>query len=261
MILTVAGLQFRYNGHRILQGIEFTVDKGQIVAVLGVNGAGKSTLLKCLNGILKPQGGSVFVEGVETRHLGRDCVARSLAYVPQRYSEEEGVSVFDAVLLGRKPHAKWSYSDTDMRIVDDVLHVMGLEHLALRTVNNLSGGEAQKVMIARALAQEPKVLLLDEPTSNLDLKSQLEVMTFLLSAVRDRDISLVVAMHDVAMALRFADLFLFLKDGSIHAAVGKKEITSEMIGSMYGVPVLLGEMDGYPFVIPLETRKEEAQIL
>lgn len=260
MILTIAGLQFRYNGCAVLDNIGFKVEKGQIVAVLGVNGAGKSTLLKCIDGILKPKGGAVLVEGEDMRRMGRERVARRLAYVPQRYTEEEGLSVFDAVLLGRKPHARWSYSESDMQVVEGVLQTIGIEHLALRAANKLSGGEAQKVMIARALAQEPDVLLLDEPTSSLDLKNQIEVISLLGSTVRSRGIAVLAAMHDISMAMRFADLFLFLKDGRIHAAVAKKDVTPETIASVYGVKVLLGEADGYPFVIPLESSQREAQV-
>jgi iron complex transport system ATP-binding protein len=259
VILHIAGLRFSYNSHPVIRDVGFTLKKGETLAVLGTNGAGKSTLLKCIDGILKPQRGTVLLGGVDTKQMEGRAVARRLGYVPQRHLEEEGLNTFDAVLLGRKPHMHWSYSPRDLQIVEEVLTAMGIGHLALRPLISLSGGEAQKVMIARALAQEPEVLLLDEPTSSLDLRSQLDVMNLLIETVRNRRISLVVAMHDLAMALRFADLFLFLKHGSVHAAVSRAGITAEMIASVYGVRVLLGEMDGYPFVIPIEEDLKETK--
>ena len=252
MILQVVGLQFSYNSHPVLRDVGFTLKKGVFLAVLGINGAGKSTLLKCINGILRPQEGTVFVRGIATSRMGREEISRHLGYVPQRSPDEEGLTAFDMILLGRRPHIRWFHSREDTQVVENVLRAMGIEHLALCPVNKLSGGEAQKVMIARALAQEPEVLLLDEPTSSLDLRSQLEVMTLLTETVRNRRISLVAAMHDLTMALRFADHLLMLKDGSVHAFVRRDEITAEMIASVYGVRVLLGETDGYPFVIPIE---------
>jgi iron complex transport system ATP-binding protein len=254
VILRVAGLQFSYNSHPVLRDIEFTLEKGQFLAVLGINGAGKSTLLKCINGILSPQEGTISIRGISTRRMGRQEIARHFGYVPQRAPDEEGLTVFDMILLGRRPHISWLRSRKDTEKVQDVLSAMGIEHLALCRVNKLSGGEAQKVMIARALAQEPEVLLLDEPTSSLDLKSQLDVMNLLTETVRNRGISLVAAMHDLTMALRFADLFLMLKDGRIHSFVRRDGMTPEMIASVYGVRVLLGETDGYPFVIPVQDR-------
>jgi iron complex transport system ATP-binding protein len=171
MILSVDGLSFRYNSHPVLQDVTFEAPSGQILGVLGVNGAGKSTLLKCINKVLQPHSGSVLLDGTNLLRLRGDAVARRIGYVPQRYNADQ-VTVFDAVLLGRKPHIKWAATERDLRVVERLLKLMGLEAYALRSVSTLSGGEAQKVVIARALAQEPKVLLLDEPTSSLDLRNQ-----------------------------------------------------------------------------------------
>ena len=161
----------------MLRGLNLSLEHGEITGILGVNGAGKSTLLRCLNRILRPQKGVVMVEDRDLSKLGGEQIARLIGYVAQS-QEREPLSVFDAVLLGRKPHIKWQATSHDLDVVTTVLTQMGLEPLALRQVSSLSGGEAQKVVIARALAQEPHLLLLDEPTSNLDLRNQLEVMEF-----------------------------------------------------------------------------------
>lgn len=250
MILSVSGINFRYNSHPVLQEVTFELPSGQILGVLGVNGAGKSTLLKCINKILRPHGGTVLLDGTNLLRLSGDAVARRIGYVPQRYSEDQ-VTVFDAVLLGRKPHIKWAATDRDLRVVEGLLKLMGLEDCALRSVSTLSGGEAQKVMIARALAQEPKLLLLDEPTSSLDLRNQLEVMNLVIGVVRSEGVSAVIAIHDLNLALRFVDRFLILKGGSIHAMGLKEALTPEVIEEVYGVHSIFRTVEGYPVIIPV----------
>jgi iron complex transport system ATP-binding protein len=250
MILSVNKISFRYNSRPVLRDVSFEVASGQILGVLGVNGAGKSTLLKCINRILRPHDGVVFLDGTDLLKLKRDAVARRIGYVPQRCSEEQ-VSVFDAVLLGRRPHIKWTATDRDVRVVERLLKVMGLEECALRPLSTLSGGEAQKVIIARALAQEPKVLLLDEPTSNLDLRNQLEVMNLVATVVREEGVAAVVAIHDLNLALRFADLFLILKDGLIYAKGFKEDLTPKVIEEVYGVHSILSVVEGFPIIIPI----------
>jgi iron complex transport system ATP-binding protein len=254
VILSINELGFKYNGHPIFEGITFDLLPGQILGVLGVNGAGKSTLLKCLNKILRPRAGSVMLDGTDLAELSGDAVARRIGYVPQRYTENE-VTVFDAVLLGRKPHIKWGATDRDLYVVERLINLMGLDKHALRPMSTLSGGEAQKVIIARALAQEPKVLLLDEPTSSLDLRNQLEVMNLVSDVVRQQGISAVVAIHDLNLALRYVDRFILLKDGSIHALGSKEDLTSEVIEQVYGVHSIVREVEGYPVIIPVHCCK------
>jgi len=248
MRLSVAGLQFSYNSHPVLQDFSFQVEPGQILAVLGVNGAGKSTLLKCINKILRPKRGSVLLDERDVLKMkGRD-VARHVGYVPQTYGEEE-LTVFDTVLLGRKPYIQWAATQRDMDIVERILVQMELVPFAMRPVNKFSGGETQKVIIARALAQEPDLLLLDEPTSNLDLKNQVEVMNLVVRAVRAQGISAVVSVHDLNLAFRFADRFLMLRDGQVYTAGGREILTPEVIYEVYGVPVILSDVRGYPVVV------------
>jgi iron complex transport system ATP-binding protein len=258
MILSLNEVSFRYNGRPVLQEVTFELPSGQIMGVLGVNGAGKSTLLKCISKVLQPHGGSVLLDGKDLLRLSGDAVARRVGYVPQRYSEDQ-VTVFDAVLLGRKPYIKWTATERDLSVVDRLLKLMGLEEYALRPVSTLSGGEAQKVIIARALAQEPKVLLLDEPTSSLDLRNQLEVMTLVATVVKTEGVSVVMAIHDLNLALRFVDRFLILKDGSIHAMGLKEALTPEVIEEVYGVHSILQMVEGYPVVIPVHCCRPAAK--
>jgi iron complex transport system ATP-binding protein len=178
-------------------------------------------------------------------------IARHFGYVPQKYSEES-LTVFDAVLLGRKPYIQWSASRVDLSIVEDVLKRLQMDHLALRTLDRLSGGEYQKVLIARALVQEPEILLLDEPTSNLDLKNQLQVMNIIRKAVRDYQISAVISLHDINLAIRFVDHFLMLKEGKVRFLAPKAEVTPGDIEDIYGVKVMIRHINEHQVIIPLE---------
>ncbi|MCR4442866.1 MAG: ABC transporter ATP-binding protein [Peptococcaceae bacterium] len=250
MILSVNGLKFRYPGRSVFQDIDFSVTKGECLAVLGTNGVGKSTLLKCLNRILKPQSGVVYICENEVLKLSRMELARRMGYVPQRH-ECARTTVFDAVLLGRRPYIKWDVCPKDLEITNRVLQLLELEDYSLRHLDELSGGELQKVVLARALAQEPEVLLLDEPTSNLDLKNQLEVIGIIKRVVKSQQIAAIVTMHDLNLALRFADKFLLLKKGNIYAAGGIEVMTPENIESVYSVPVTIEKYRDVPVVVPL----------
>ncbi len=250
MILSAADLHFSYDDRSVLTEVALTLRSGAMLAVMGVNGAGKSSLLRCLNGILRPQLGVVLLDGRNLLAMPQGEIARCVAHVPQR-SRETRLTVFEAVLLGRKPHIRWSPTPADYRRVETAIRQMGLEDLALRPVSELSGGEAQKVVIARALVQEPKVLLLDEPTSSLDLKNQLEVMGLVRSAVKDGNLAAAVCLHDLNLALRFADRLLFLKDRRVHALVRAEAVTAETVREVYGVEVLLVQAGGQRVVVPM----------
>ncbi len=250
MILSVQGLAFKYPSRGVLQDINFSVAKGDFLAILGVNGAGKSTLLKCLNKVLSPHAGTVFIREEDTGKLSRRELAKRIGYVAQR-QENAFATVFDAVLLGRKPYIQWEASQKDIEITRKALKSLDLEGYALRYLNELSGGEQQKVVIARALAQEPELLLLDEPTSSLDLKNQLEVVKIVRSVVQDKQMCAVVTMHDLNLAIRYANKFLLLKNGVIFAAGGLEVMTPENIESVYAVPVRIKEIEDIPVVVPV----------
>jgi iron complex transport system ATP-binding protein len=249
MRLEVDGIHFSYNSHPVLAGVHFSLGHGQVMCILGVNGAGKSTLIKCLNRILAPQKGTVLLEGEALERLSQVQVARRMGYVPQRHGQAR-LTVFETVLMGRKPHMGWKTGPEDYALVERIIGQMGLEPLALRCVEDLSGGELQKVVIARALAQAPKILLLDEPTSSLDLRNQLEVMGLIRRIVKDQGLSAIIAIHDLNTAVRFADSFLFLKDHRIHAASTRETLSGEVIRQVYGVKVVLKHFEGHTVVVP-----------
>ncbi|HOB10191.1 MULTISPECIES: ABC transporter ATP-binding protein [Acetomicrobium] len=233
-----------------MQGVSLEVTSGSILAVIGMNGSGKSTLLKCLNGLLKPRSGIVMLDGKNLNKMKREEIAKHVGYVPQRYHEGD-LTVFDAVLLGRKPHIYWSPSDYDFDVVNYALQAMEIERYALRPVRELSGGEIQRVMLARAIAQEPKVLLLDEPTSSLDLYHQIEVMNLLYMMAKDMGMAIIFSMHDINLALQFADRFLLLKEGKVYAYGGLEIITPQNIEDVFKVEVSLTQIGDHILVTPL----------
>lgn len=250
MILTVQGITFHYPNHPVLENVTFSIEKGQLLAILGTNGTGKTTLLKCMNRILKPSAGTVMIEKNSIASLSINEIARKIGYVEQQRSGSQ-MTVFNAVLLGRKPYIQWDISPEDMKVTSQALETLGLSDYALRSLNELSGGELQKVVIARALAQQPEIFLMDEPTSSLDLRNQLEVLNLIQRITRERGIAAVLAIHDLNLALRYADKFILLKDKKIYAAGGPEIITSENIEFVYSVPVTIASCQGKQVIVPL----------
>ncbi|MDR0870230.1 MAG: ABC transporter ATP-binding protein [Planctomycetaceae bacterium] len=235
-MLQVENLEFRYGSRTVLSDVSFRVAAGETVALLGQNGSGKSTLLRLLGKILQPLSGTVLLNGKPLKLLPYSQLAQRIAYVPQRL-ESSPLSVFESVLLGRKPFFAWTASANDLRRVGEMLTFLGLESLSHRPVEQLSGGEVQKVALARALVQEPQLLLLDEPTSALDLKNQAEFLSLLRTAVRNSAVSILFSMHDLNAALRCADRFLMLKDGKLLGDVVRQELTPELIERIYDISV------------------------
>ena len=250
MLLSIDGIKFQYNGHPVLEDVTFEVQNGEVIVILGPNGVGKTTLLRCINGILKPYSGVVMVEDENVLALDTMAVARRIGYVAQRQTAAK-VTVFDAVLMGRRPHIRFRVSQKDLQVVDGAIKSLYLEKLAMRHIDRMSGGELQKVAVGRALVQEPKLLLLDEPTSSLDLKNQVKLLKLILRIVREHAVCAVMTLHDLTTALRFADKCVFLKNGGIHAAVSPQEVTAEIIKEVYDIAVEIHHHNGFPVVIPL----------
>lgn len=249
-MIEVSALEFEYkHNKKILEDIKFDIDKGQCLAILGNNGAGKSTMLKCLNKIISPNCGNVYVDKIDILKLKQFEIAKQIAYVAQK-NESSRFTVFDAILLGRKPYIKLAPTEQDIKIVSDIIERMNLTQFSLRYIDELSGGELQKVMLARALAQQPKVLLLDEPTSNLDLKNQLEVLKVVQEIAKKENISVIIVIHDLNLALRYCDRFLFLKNKNVYAYGGHEIISRENIEDVYNVPVDIKEYNGQKIIIP-----------
>lgn len=250
-MVEVRGISFAYDKStgNILDDVSFTLREGECLAILGNNGAGKSTLLKCIDRICPPEKGMVLVDGRDVYQMSRNEAAQNIAYVPQ-HGGAGSMTVYDTVLLGRKPFIQWDATAEDRRIVSDILLKMGLEPLALRTVSQLSGGEAQKVMLARALAQEPRLLLLDEPTSNLDPRNQHEALRLVRKIAREHRICVAIVIHDLNLAIRYCDRFVFLRDTKVYAHGGPETMTPEIIEAVYRMHVHIPLYTDIPVIVP-----------
>lgn len=249
MTLSVKNLGFRWGSEWVFRGISFTVGSGELLSVMGPNGVGKTTLLRCLNGILSPSEGEVSVDGRDVFSMSRREIARSMGYVPQ-FIQPQRMTVFDGVLLGRRPHIGWSVSEKDLNYVESVLSLLGLSDFSLRFMDRISGGERQKVAVARAMVQEPSVMLLDEPTASLDIKNSLDMMDTISHVVHCHGLAAVASIHDVNCAMRYSDRCLFLKDGSIQALCHPSCVTESVIEAVYGIRSDIINHRGMPVVIP-----------
>jgi len=251
--LEINNLSFSYNGFPALEGVKLELGPGEVLGIVGPNGSGKSTLLKCMNRILKTKQNTVLIDGKDVGTIALKELAKMMGYVPQSSRNTFPFTVFDVVLMGRRPYIQWSLGDRDKEIVAQILEYLGIGNLAMRYFNELSGGEQQKVIIARALAQQPQILLLDEPTTSLDIRHQLEILCILRSLTQNKHCSVIVAMHDLNLASRFSDRMLILKKGCIFA-VGNPEsvITEENIEAVYGIKSrVTSSVLGRPQVTPL----------
>jgi iron complex transport system ATP-binding protein len=254
--ITIKSLTFGYNGSMILDGLNLVVEDSEVLGLVGPNGSGKTTLIKCIDKILKPKG-SILIDGRDIDTVSRTDLAKRLGYVPQSSSTPLATTVFDTVLMGRRPHISWRVSDSDLDKVADILGLLHLEYLAMRDFSQLSGGQKQKVLIARALAQEPEVLLLDEPTSSLDMKHQLEVMETISSLVKEKKISAVMALHDLNLASMFVDKLAILKGGKIYAAGEPIDLlNAKNIRDVYGVEAVVMNNLDRPYIVPLRSLNE-----
>ncbi len=250
MILKVDGLSFAYKSRRVIDDAGFELKEGEILSILGPNGAGKTTLLKCLNLILSPDRGTVLIDGKNCCDISHGEMARKTGLVAQ-HSEPVRMKVYDLVLLGRKPHFHWSPRKEDHAIVEEAIKLMGLEELALRYADELSGGEFQLVQIVRALAQRPRLILFDEPTSSLDISHQHQLMARIGRLIHSKPMAAVMTMHDINLALRYSDKFLLIREGRVHAAGGKEIINPENIKEVYGMESAVTEACGHTIVIPV----------
>lgn len=233
----------------VLTSVTAAVESGSFLAILGVNGCGKSTLLSCMDDLLKPQGGTIRIDGTNLQDMSRNDRAQQISFVAQ-HSHANRLVVYDAVLLGRRPHMQGAPTQEDHEKVEEVLSQLGLQDYALRYIDELSGGEYQKVILARAFVQEANILLLDEPTNNLDPANQQEVMKLVRTVVDQRNLAAAAVLHDVNLALRYCDRFLMLKDGTVEAYGTAEVITEASIASVYGIKADIIKHNGHSLVIP-----------
>lgn len=248
-MLLIENLKAGYDKKIVLKGVDLEFEKGRLYAILGPNGSGKSTLLKTIDRIIDPKDGKIFVDGKDIRKLSLRELAEKLAYLPQHTYSIPNFSVFEAILMGRKPYILFEPTKRDLEVVERLIEELGLQDFAFRKITELSGGEFQKILIARALAQEPKILLLDEPINHLDPKNQIEILQILRRATQKLNLITIMVLHDINLALYFADYLIFMKKGKLCHVVESQKITQELIKEIYDIEVKILELEGKRVVI------------
>ncbi|MDR1608899.1 MAG: ABC transporter ATP-binding protein [Deltaproteobacteria bacterium] len=243
----INNLFFSYKSEKlILCDISFNVQNGEILGIVGSNGTGKTTLLKNLCKLLAPQKGQIIFDGDDITKLSIANTAQIIAYAPQRPNDFFSMNVIDCVMMGRLPYSQFSYSKKDKDLVFSIIEKTNLRELAFRDIREISGGERQLVFIARALAQQPKIIILDEPTSSLDIKNQLFILHFISNLAKKDNFSIIMTLHDLNLASLFCDKILMLKNSRIFAYGEPHDIlTEENIDIMYGVNTKVTEVNGY----------------
>ena len=240
MKLSVNGIHFYYNSVRALDDVTFKVKDGEVLGIIGPNGSGKTTLLRCINFALRPRTGAVLIDGENISELTRKEIAKNIGVVPQNSTIQFPFTVFDIVSMGRTPHLGRLTRETseDVAIVRDAMKITDSLHLADRAIDEVSGGEKQRVIIARALAQEPRILLLDEPTLHLDINHQLEVLELVKKIARKNKLIVVFVSHDLNLATRYCDRLVLLASGKIFS-MGKPQdvVTPNNIKEVYNIEI------------------------
>ncbi|MDR2866682.1 MAG: ABC transporter ATP-binding protein [Methanomassiliicoccaceae archaeon] len=259
-LLELIGLNKTYeNGFRAVKDVSYRIGSGLLVGLIGPNGCGKTTMMKCINRMHSITSGDVLIDGENITRSTHAEMAKKISNVPAELKTSFGLTVLDTVMMGRYPHIStlWWESQEDEAIVDDAMKKFGVDHLAGRLLHTLSSGERQRVLIAKAYVQEPRLMLVDEPTSHLDMKYKLEVMEYLQYMVK-KDMTIFVAEHDISLMARYCDLCIIMKKGEIVKIGPPKEvITSELIEEVYGVNASVGfDQDGELYIIPKRFRSK-----
>ena len=259
-LLCARGVSFAYHDRRVLEDVSFALDDGEGLGLVGSNGSGKTTLIRCLDRILDPEG-DVHLNGRDMRSMSRLEIARTVAYVPQNGGVAGSATVFETVLMGRRPHLRWSVSEEDKRRVSEALSLLGIGDFASRRADRLSGGERQRVLVARALAQDARVFLLDEPTSALDMRNRIEVMDLLARLAEERRLAVVTAIHDLNLAARYCHRLLILKDGRVLGrGTPSSLLTPGMVRAAYGIEAVIKDEMGVPYVVPLRPSANDSLV-
>jgi iron complex transport system ATP-binding protein len=257
--LTADNVCQRYGSNEVLKDISFVVRTNEIVALLGPNGSGKSTLIRTVCNLMPPKEGRIAIDDRDIADLEPLERAKLIGYVPQSVQHAPFTTVLDTVLVGRRPYVQWAYSKEDLEIASRALETMSIMDLRDRYINELSGGQRQRVFIARTLAQSPRFYMFDEPTSSLDLRFQLRTMRVMRDIVRRDGSGMIVAMHDLNLALRHTDKVLMLRDKGIYAFGRPEEVlTPEAIHDVYGVDSYIVKNDRGLFILPYDSSDDGA---
>ncbi|QHS24080.1 ABC transporter ATP-binding protein [Virgibacillus sp. MSP4-1] len=230
-MLKAESITKQYGEHKVLNNVSFQVDRGTCMAIIGPNGSGKSTLLKMISGLLPATAGEVKFENKNILHQKQKSIARKMAVLSQDGLPASPISVFDTVLMGRYPHLKWYQRerDHDIQMVNDVLESTGLSHLKDQLLDTLSGGEKQRVAIAKAMVQQPEILLLDEPTTFLDIGHQINVLELVKRWQHQTGLTVVMVLHDLNLAAQYSDQLILLNNGIIEKVGTSEEVIQKDI--------------------------------
>ena len=241
------------NGYHADKDISFSLPAGKLVGLIGPKGCGKTTMMRCINRMHEPTSGDILIDGVSVMDQTPAQIARLVSNVPAEMTASFGLTVFETVMLGRYPYLQnmWWETDEDETMVVDTLKKFGVYHLQDRALNMLSSGERQRVMIAKAYVQNPRLMLVDEPTSHLDMKYKLDVMEY-LRAMLKQNMTILVAEHDISLMARYCDLCIIMKKGELVAIGNPKEvITEDLIREVYEVEATVGfDREGEIYVLP-----------
>lgn len=254
MVLEVRNLRFSYGLRFVLDGVEMTLNNGEIFGLLGPNGCGKTTLLKCINRILRPTGGVVLIEGKDTTKMNEIELAKKISYVPQSHNPVFPYTVLDFVLFGRTPYIGVfsNPKESDYEVAMRALKTVGMESFAERPYSELSGGQRQLVLIARALASEAKILLLDEPTAHLDFERTHRVLSILRRIIKKENLSAIMTLHDPNLAIKYCDKIAVIHEGKVFRYGTPEIVDPELIRIVYGIESMVLKFDGLKVIIPKE---------
>ncbi len=239
------------SGSTVLHHLDYNLEGSGLVCIIGPNGVGKSTMIRCINKLLKPTDGVVYVNGRNVQDYKLKEMAQFMGYVPASNTDTFSMTVLDTILMGRHPHQKVHASREDLHVAYEVMKRLNILHLAMRNFDELSAGQHQKVAIARGLAQEPKVLILDEPTSNLDIRHQMQTIDILRKLAVEDDVLVLMISHDLNLASMYADKVIVMSTPGVIYRIGTPEevITKDVIRYVYGVDSEIVMHNGRPHVI------------